>query len=63
MQTNLTTIVPDEAELLQAAQLAHAQHLHLITDGKRTVLSPIKLPGYREVIVKVKPQPGERIAA
>lgn len=61
---SITTIeVPDEAELLAAAQQAQASHLHLITDGQRTVLSPFMLPGYRKVIVKVKPQPEERIAA
>lgn len=63
MQNSMSIIVPDETELLSAAQMAEAKHLHLITDGHHTVLSPLVLPGYRKVIVKVKPQPEERIAA
>lgn len=47
MQTTLTVIVPDEAEVLEIARLAQAQHLHLITDGQRSVLSPIVPDGWR----------------
>jgi hypothetical protein len=57
-----TIQVPDEAELLEAAQMAVTQHLTLLTNGIETVLSPMPIPGYRPVIVKVKPQ-SERLAA
>lgn len=60
---NLTIIIPDETELLQAAKQANAQHLKLLTDGKSTILSPIDLPGWQRMIVKVKPQPEQRLAA
>lgn len=60
MHKGLTILVPDEAELLQIAQLAQAQHLYLITNGKRSVLSPSILPGWRLHNAGIKPQ---RVAA
>lgn len=47
MQTTLAVIVPDEAEVLEIARMAQAQHLHLITNGQRSVLSPIVPAGWR----------------
>jgi len=47
MQTeNLQIIVPDEAQMMEIAQLAQTQHLHLISDGKHSVLSPIVPKGW-----------------
>jgi hypothetical protein len=51
----VTVVVPAEAELLEVAKRADAQHLRLLTDGKSTVLSPHAIPGFRPMIVKVKP--------
>lgn len=40
------TILPDETTLHQAAQMAAAQHLHLVITRRGTVvLTPILLPG------------------
>lgn len=49
-------IVPSDTEVAEAARLAEASHLHLITDGRRTVLSPVVPPGWLRVGVNVKPQ-------
>lgn len=43
----LTTIIPDNAAVLEIARMAVASHLHLITDGKRSVLSPIVPAGWK----------------
>lgn len=45
---------PSEAELLAVARQAAAQHLHLITDGFETKLSPIVPPGWHRLVVRVK---------
>lgn len=45
---------PEEAELLAVAQQAEASHLHLVTDGQRTFLTPIVLPGWQKLAVRVK---------
>lgn len=50
----LTTIVPDEALLLEVARSAAARHLKLLTNGRRTVLSPVDIPGFKPIIVKEK---------
>lgn len=47
-------IIPDTATVLEAARQARASNLHLISDGKRTVLSPIVPPGWYKFAVKVK---------
>lgn len=47
MQNHITVIVPDEAQVLEIARMAQAQHLHLITNGQRSVLSPIVPDGWR----------------
>lgn len=56
MHKGITFVIPDEAELLQIAQLAQAQHLYLITNGKRSVLSPTILPGWRLHNAGIRPQ-------
>lgn len=48
---------PEEAELLEVASQAAASHLHLITDGRETVLSPIIPPGWYRIGVRVKDAP------
>lgn len=45
---------PDEAELLEVAGQACAAHLHLITDGRRTIMSPYIFPGWHKLAVRVK---------
>lgn len=45
---------PSDAELLEAAKQAAAAHLHLITDGHETKLSPIIPPGWFKLAVHVK---------
>lgn len=48
-------ILPADTPVLDAAQQAAAAHLHLITDGRRSVLSPIVLPGWHKLAVVHKP--------
>lgn len=48
-------IIPDTATVLEAALQARAAGLHLITDGRRTVLSPVIPPGWFRCAVKIKP--------
>lgn len=52
--SQITHIVPDEATLLDVAELAGAEHLHIITNGKRTVLSPVIPKGWNRLIVKIR---------
>ncbi|MBL8518217.1 MAG: hypothetical protein JNM76_14745 [Betaproteobacteria bacterium] len=47
--------IPSETELLDAANQAEAAHLHLITNGRETLLSPHVLPGWIKVVTKIKP--------
>lgn len=47
-------IIPDTATVMDAARQAKASNLHLICDGKRTVLSPIVPPGWFKIAVKAK---------
>lgn len=51
--------VPNYAELLEMAQLAQARHLHLITNGKRSVLCSIIPPGWKAMPVMHKYPQGE----
>lgn len=50
----ITYIVPDEATLLDVAEQAGAEHLHIISNGERTVLSSTIPPGWHRLIVKVR---------
>jgi hypothetical protein len=45
---------PRETELLEVAQQARASHLHLITNGRDTILSPQIPPGWHKLAVRVK---------
>jgi hypothetical protein len=49
------TIIPSDLEVRAAAALAAAQHLHLITDGQRTCLSPVVPAGWTRLAVNCKP--------
>ena len=42
-------IVPDSATLAEVARQAAAAHLHIITNGRRTVLSPVVPAGWAKV--------------
>lgn len=42
-------IVPDSATLAEVARQAAAAHLHIISNGKRTVLSPVVPAGWAKV--------------
>ncbi len=48
---NVTTLVPDDAELYAIAKQACAEHLHLISNGNRFALSPVVPAGWHEVPV------------
>ena len=56
MTTGPTIIVPNDAELFAAAQMAAASHLHLITNGVSTLLSPIIPAGWKKLTVVAKPK-------
>ena len=47
----VTTIIPDEKTVLEASRLASAAHLHLVTDSRRTLLSPIVPKGWIKISV------------
>lgn len=48
--------IPSEAEMLQIAQLAQAQHLHFITNGTHSALCSIIPKGWHLHSVSVKNQ-------
>ena len=55
--TAIAIIVPEESEVLAAAQEAAAAGLHLICNGRRSAISPVIPPGWFKIAVKLKPQP------
>jgi hypothetical protein len=48
-------ILPDAITLAEADQVARTNDMYLITDGRRVVVSPIILPGWRQMPVRIKP--------
>ncbi len=46
--------IPDDALLADVAESAAGQHLRILTNGHRTVLSPIALNGWTEIRVRVQ---------
>lgn len=48
----ITILIPEETDLIEAAVQASAAGLHLICNGRRTVLSPIVPPGWAKVSVQ-----------
>jgi hypothetical protein len=57
----MLTIIHADTEVIEAARLADAAHLHLITDGCRTCLSPVVPQGWTRLGVHVRT--GEKVAA
>lgn len=51
----MVVIIPSDTEVRAAAAMAAAAHLHLITDGDRTCLSPVIPAGWTRLSVAVKP--------
>jgi len=49
-----TVTIPDEQTVLEASILASAAHLHLVTDGRRTLLSPIVPKGWIKISVSAR---------
>jgi hypothetical protein len=50
----VTVRPPEEAELLQVAIDAAAKGMFLITDGRETLVSPVVMPGWRRLAVRLK---------
>ncbi len=48
----ITILIPEETDLIDAAGQASAAGLHLICNGRRTVLSPIVPPGWAKVSLR-----------
>lgn len=46
--------IDDESELLAISKMAQAKHLHLITNGKRSVLCSIIPPGWKPMRILEK---------
>lgn len=51
----ITILIPEETDLIDAAGQASAAGLHLICNGRRTVLSPIVPPGWAKVSLRHSP--------
>ena len=47
----MVVIIPSDTEVRTAAAMAAAAHLHLITDGQRTCLSPVVPAGWVRLAV------------
>ena len=51
----MQTVIPNTTTVLEAANQAAAQHLHLVIDRNgRTLLTPIVLPGMQKIAVREK---------
>ena len=57
----ITYIVPDEATLLDVAEQACAEHLHIISNGKRVALAPVVPDGWHRLVVKIRTPTEARI--
>lgn len=44
--TPAAIVIPSNTDVIEAARLADASHLHLLIREGRTVLSPVVLPGW-----------------
>lgn len=55
MSAAITVVIPSTADVIDAARMAQAQHLHLLIREGRTVLSPVVLPGWTRLGVSLKP--------
>lgn len=54
MNTPARIGIPDDALLFDVAESAAGQHLHVLTNGRRTVLSPVVLDGWTKVRIGIK---------
>ena len=55
--TPLRIFPPGEECMLDVIRRAHSAGLHLVSNGFRIYLTPILLPGEREIAVRIVPQP------
>jgi len=55
--------VPDNALVLEIAIQAKADHLYLISSGKRSVLSPLVPPGWKVLIDPASKRTAEALTA
>ncbi len=46
--------IPDDALLFDVAESAAGEQLHLLSNGRRIVLSPVVLSGWTEIHVRIK---------
>ena len=46
--------IPDDALLFEVAESAAGARLHVLSNGRRVVLSPVILDGWTEIRVRVK---------
>lgn len=56
-------LIPDEALLCDVAEQATARHLHIISNGRRTVLSPVIPTGWHRLVVKIRTPKRARLEA
>lgn len=49
----IATLIPDDADVFEIASRACAQHLNIITNGKRAVLSPVIPEGWTKLRVGI----------
>lgn len=52
--------IPDETTVLAAAQQAAAAGFLLVTNGERTLISPIVPKGYHKIVVRLPNAPERR---
>lgn len=50
----LPTIYPEDTLVDDVARAAQAAGMHIISDGKKVVVSPIVPPGFFKLAVKIK---------
>ena len=53
--STIVTLIPDDALLADVVESAACQHLHILSNGRRTVLSPVVLDGWTKVRVAAVP--------
>lgn len=50
----IAQIFPEDALVDEVAKAAQAAGMHIITDGRKVVVSPIVPPGFYKLAVKIK---------
>ncbi|MBS1188934.1 MAG: hypothetical protein H6R10_726 [Rhodocyclaceae bacterium] len=51
----ITTHIPDDMTLVAAAARAASSGFFLVTDGRRTLISPVVPPGFHRIVVRNRP--------